>query len=439
MTSMTTTGGRAGCDECVQADRDTLTRRTFLRGAAAAGAAIVALPALETVSAQAAYAAGWTGDTVVVISFRGGFDGLSAVPPIGDPNYLSRRPGIGIPAGQATQLDAMFGLHPGLAPLKPLYDSQKLAIVHATGMPEPNRSHFDAMVEMEEAALGTAIRTGWIGRTLGLSDPGGPFAAVQIGGTDVPDSLRGSPSVLSMYRLRDFSIDGVSSASDRARWSAALTALHSNAPANVKSATATTVGALATVASISATTYRPANGAVYPAGDLGDTLKDVARLIKAGVGLQAVTLDIGNWDMHAGLAPTGNPRSGWMWDQLSELGSALAAFAQDLGPKLDSTTVLTMSEFGRRVYENDSNGVDHGWGNACFVLGGGVNGGTVYGTWPGLRFDQMNDGDLWVTTDYRAVLADILRNRVGATVEQLATVLPGYSGGALVGLTRARA
>jgi uncharacterized protein (DUF1501 family) len=440
MTTTTTTDGRAGCDECARADREGITRRTFLRGAAAAGAAIVALPALETVTAQAAYAAGWTGDTIVVISFRGGFDGLSAVAPLGDPDYLKLRPNIGIRAAAATALDGFFGLHPGLAALKPLYDNKSLAVVHATGMPNPNRSHFDAMVEMEEAALGTAIRTGWIGRTMGLADPGGPFATVQIGSTDVPDSLRGSPSVLSMYRLRDFSIDGVGNASDRARWSAALTALHSNAPANVKAATDTTVGALATVASITATTYKPANGAVYPAGDLGDTLKDVARLIKSGVGLQAVTLDVGNWDMHAGLAPTNNPRSGWMWDQLNEVGSALAAFAKDLGPKLDSTTVITMSEFGRRAYENESNGVDHGWGNACFVLGGGVNGGKVYGTWPGLTSSQLKvtDGDVGVTTDYRAVLADVLKNRVGASVGQLATVLPGYSGGPLVGLTKAK-
>jgi len=437
---MTTVDDRTGCDDCARAEQaSVLTRRALLRGAAGLGAAVVALPALETVSAQVAYAASWTGDTLVVISLRGGFDGLSAVVPVGDPDYLSRRPGIGVPAGQTLQLDSFFGLHPGLSDLKPLYDSRKLAIVHATGMPYPNRSHFDAMVEMEAAALGSSTRTGWIGRTLGLTTPSGPFAAVQIGGTDVPESLHGETPVLAMWRLRDFSIDGVGSASDRARWSAALSTLHSTAPAPVKDATATTVGALSTVAGITATSYRPANGAVYPDGDLGDTLKDVARLIKSDVGVQAVTLDVGDWDMHADLGPTGNPRAGWMWDKLRELGSALAAFATDLGSRMDSTTVLTMSEFGRRVYENDSNGVDHGWGNACFVLGGGVNGGTVYGDWPGLGFAQMNDGDLAVTTDYRAVLADILRNRTGASVDQLSTVLPGYTGATLLGLTKPKA
>jgi uncharacterized protein (DUF1501 family) len=128
-----------------------------------------------------------------------------------------------------------------------------------------------------------------------------------------------------------------------------------------------------------------------------------------------------------------------MWDQLVELGSALSAFATDMGTGMDSTTVLTLSEFGRRVYENDSNGVDHGWGNACFVLGGGVNGGVVHGTWPGLDDDALIDGDLAVTTDYRAVLSDILRNRVGASIEQLGTVLPGYSGPTTIGLTKPRA
>ena len=283
------------------------------------------------------------------------------------------------------------------------------------------------MVEMENAAVGSSTRTGWIGRTLGLTTPSGPFAAVQMGWGDVPDSVIGPVPVLAMHDLGDFSIAGVSTSSDRARWSTALSTLHAGAPAPVLAATETTVGALSTVAAITATSYRPANGAVYPSGDLGDTLKDVARIIKSGLGVQAVTLDVGNWDMHAGLGPTGNPRAGWMWNQLVELGSALAAFAKDMGTGMNSTTVVTLSEFGRRAYENDSNGVDHGWGNATFVLGGGVNGGHVYGTWPGLGVDDMVDGDLAVTTDYRTVLADILRNRVGATIEQLGTVAWSHS------------
>lgn len=435
-----TTGSRTGCDDCTRAERaGEVTRRNLLRGLLGTGAALVALPALETVSTQVAYAANWTGDTIVVISLRGGFDGLSAVVPVGDTNYLARRPGIGVPAAATTRLDSMFGLHPGLASLKPWYDNGKLAIVHATGLPSPNRSHFDAMVEMENAALGSSTRTGWIGRTLGLTTPSGPFAAVQMGWGDVPDSVIGPVPVLAMHDLGDFSIAGVNNSGDRARWSTALTALHAGSPAPVLAATQTTVGALATVASITATSYHPANGAVYPNGDLGDTLKDVARIIKSGLGVQAVTLDVGNWDMHAGLGPTGNPRAGWMYDQLVELGSALAAFAKDMGTAMDSTTVLTLSEFGRRVYENDSNGVDHGWGNACFVLGGGVNGGMVHGTWPTLAANALVDGDLAVTTDYRAVLSDILRNRVGATIEQLGTVLPGYDGPTTIGLTKPRA
>jgi uncharacterized protein (DUF1501 family) len=436
----TTTEPRTGCDDCARADRaGEVTRRGLLRGLLGTGAALVALPALETISTQVAYAANWTGDTVVVISLRGGFDGMSAVVPVGDPNYLARRPSIGVPTSATVQLDSFFGLHPGLASLKPWYDSGKLAVVHATGLPNPNRSHFDAMVEMENAALGSSTRTGWIGRTLGLTTPSGPFAAVQMGWGDLPDSVVGPVPVLAMHDLGDFSIAGVSRSSDRARWSTALSALHAGAPAPVVAATQTTVGALSTVAAITATTYHPANGAVYPTGDLGDTLKDIARIIKSGLGVQAVTLDVGDWDMHAGLAPTGNPRAGWMWDKLTELGAALSAFATDMGTGMNSTTVVTMSEFGRRAYENDSNGLDHGWGNACFVLGGGVNGGNVYGAWPGLGNDQLNDGDLAVTTDYRLVLSDILRNRVGATISQLGTVFPGYSGATTFGLTKPRA
>jgi len=438
MTDMTT-ADRAGCEDCARSDRASLlTRRSLLRGMAGTGAALVALPAVQGVSTQMAYAAGWTGDTLVVISLRGGFDGLSAVVPVSDPDYLVRRPSIGVPTAATVQLDSFFGLHPGLADLKPWFDAGSLGIVHASGLPSPNRSHFDAMKEMEDAAIGSSVRTGWLGRTLGLSTPSGPFAAVQLGGTDVPDALGGPTPVLAMYNLEDFSIAGVDNSS-RARWSTALTALHAGAPDDVATATATTVGALATVSNLTSTSYHPSNGAVYPSGGLGDTLSDVARIIKAGIGVQCVTIDVGNWDMHAGLSPTGNPKSGWMWDQLQELGKALSAFATDLGPSLDSTTVLTLSEFGRRAYENDSNGVDHGWGNAMFVLGGGVNGGTVYGAWPGLGLAQMEDGDLAVTTDYRAVLADVLRNRAGATVEQIADVFPGYSGATLLGITKPKA
>jgi uncharacterized protein (DUF1501 family) len=329
-----------------------------------------------------------------------------------------------VPQGAALQLDSTFGLHPALAPLKTLYDAGDLAIVNAAGLPSPNRSHFAAMDEVERAAPGTSARTGWLNRTLGLHADGGPFAAVQLGSSSIPYALLGEEQVLGMSSVDDFDLSGADTPTRRDQWRTALNTMHSVAPAPLAAATGTTLGALDTTAALGATTYVPANGAVYPNSDLGRSLRDTARLIKGDVGTRIVTIDEGDWDMHADL---GRVDGGWMRDKLVELGSALAAFATDLGPLMDSVTLVTISEFGRRVEENMSSGVDHGWGNAMFVLGGNVVPG-LHGTWPGLADAALVQGDLAVTTDYRAVLADILVNRTGATSDEVKQVFPGYTG-----------
>jgi uncharacterized protein (DUF1501 family) len=169
-----------------------------------------------------------------------------------------------------------------------------------------------------------------------------------------------------------------------------------------------TLAANRTVRRLKAAGYQPAAGARYPEGALGIALREVARLVKSGVGLRAATIDVGDWDMHVGL---GTSDRGWMFDQLSRLGQALAAFATDLGDRFADVTLVTLSEFGRRVAENGSGGVDHGHGNACLVLGGGVVGGKVHGTWPGLGAGQLDEGDLAGTTDYRTILAELLEKR----------------------------
>ncbi|MBI1378695.1 MAG: DUF1501 domain-containing protein [Frankiales bacterium] len=407
------------CEEGARAGR--LTRRSLLKALGVGSVAIAAGPA---VGMRAAFAAdpGWSGDTVVVLSLRGGFDGLSAVAPIGDPNYAANRPTIAVPASAAFQLDPMFGLHPGLADLQALWTSGKLAFVHAAGMSAPNRSHFSAMDEMERAAPGSSARSGWLDRTLALHSVGGPFSAVQMGSSSIPESLAGPYPVLGMDSVSGFRLSGAGSAASRAKWSAALNALHDQAPPGLHDSAAGTLGALDTAASLAS--YTPANGASYPSGGLGNALKNAAQLIKADVGLRALTIDLGDWDMHAGLGTVDN---GWMRGNLLELGRGLKAFATDLGTWLDSTTLVTISEFGRRVQENESGGVDHGWGNVMMVLGGHVVQG-VHGTWPTLAADKLTQGDLTATTDYRAVLADVLVNRTGASVAQVGEVFPGYTG-----------
>jgi len=427
MTETTITHDRT-CAEGAAASA--FTRRSLLK---AVGIGTVAIAAGPMVGMRAAFAVdpGWTGDTLVVLSLRGGFDGLSAIAPIGDPQYTAWRPGIAVPSAAAFQLDPMFGMHPGLAALQPFWIAGQLGFVHAAGMTAPNRSHFSAMDEMERAAPGTSARTGWLDRTVGLHAAGGPFGAVQMGSSSIPESLVGPVPVLGMDSIGSFSLSGPSNnPTSRARWAAALNALHDSAPPGLQDAASMTLSALDTAATLKTAGYTPANGAVYPNSDVANALKNGAQLIKANVGLRVLTIDLGDWDMHAGLGTVSN---GWMHDKLVDLGGSLAAFAKDLGTFLDTTTLVTISEFGRRVEENQSGGVDHGWGNVMMVLGGHVVP-AVHGTWPGLADANLTNGDLTVTTDYRAVLADILVNRTGASTAQVKEIFPTYDG-TTIGIT----
>lgn len=423
----------AECGGCAEGRAASgLTRRTLLRGVLATGAAMAIGPNLGVRFASAATPSG--SDTLVVLFLRGGFDGLSAIVPVTDADYYSLRPTIGIPAASTVALTSTFGLHPALAPLKPLWDKGTFGVVHAAGLTAPNRSHFSAMEEIERAAPGSSIRTGWLDRTLGL-DPmtvdEAPFRATSLGSRS-PRSLAGPEPEVSMPELADFKLSGADTPANRTKWATALRALHSDATTSVAAPALTTLGALDAAAALVAQTYAPS--ATYPDTDLGHSLRDAARLIKSDQQVAVVTVDVGDWDMHSGLGTVG---SGWMHDKLTELGQVLASFMQDLGPKAADVTLVTMSEFGRRSQENASAGVDHGWGNAMMLLGGGVKGGQVYGTWPGLSPSNLYDGDLRATTDYRSVLADILVNRCGATLAEAKSVFPGWTGSSL-GLTTAR-
>jgi len=419
---------QACCDE-----NKLLTRRGILgRGLAAGAAGAFAGLAGEGLSTRLAYAAGgYTGDTLVVLSLRGGFDGLSAIAPIGDPDYYRARPTIALPKSQAIGGNSMFGLHPGLAPLLPMWKNGSLAAVHAVGQPNPTRSHFAAMEEMERAAAGTSLRTGWLDRMLGMSGATGPLAAVAMGNA-MPARLFGGPSTdVSMTSVDGFMLAGESAKRPMA---ASLRKMYATAPEALAGPARAADAALTATTGIRATAYTPANGAAYPATPLGTALKDVARLIKAKAGLAVAAVDSGDWDMHEGLGTAVKGQR--MYDNLLETSTALAAFAADLGPAgMASVTVVTVSEFGRRVTENASRGVDHGHGNAMLLMGGGVRGGTVYGTWPTLASGALVAGDLAATTDYRAVIGEILQKRCG--LGSLADVFPGVTA-ASFGLATAR-
>lgn len=404
-------------DDC--SCQPTLTRRRFLGLTLAAGATIATMNPLST---RVAFAAGpSTGDVLVVLSLRGGFDGLSAVAPVADPAYQAARPTIGLPQGAALQLDSTFGMHPALAPLMPWWRSGSLAVVHAVGQSDPTRSHFKAMEEMERAAPGSSLRTGWLDRVLGLRPADGPLQAVAMGASPMPQSLQGPRPAMSAWDLASFKL-GWMAADDHAhqdRWAGAMAMLQRGAPLDVSGPALAALQAMSTIRRVEATVPP---SPTYPASSLGSALRDVARLIKADVGMQLACVDSGDWDMHADLGAVGE---GWMQEQLDGLARSLAAFATDLGPMFSRVTVLTLSEFGRRVHENGSGGLDHGHGNAMFLLGGGVAGGKVYGTWPGLPGAADMENDLTATTDYRTVLSEVLVNRCG--VRDTGVVFPGLA------------
>lgn len=390
------------------------TRRRFIQGGAAAALGCAELSRqliTSTFSFQPAHAAevAESTKTLVVLFFRGGIDGLNVVVPHGDPVYYEKRPSIAIPR-QSDQLidlgDGMFGLHAALQPLMGAWNDGKLAIAHAVAPPEHDRSHFSAMNKMERAGSGT----GYLDRYMQLRAERTVFASVAMEGR-LPDSMAGSASELALgtsvdtFRLR---------APDPDAMARVIRTMYDPLDHPATPQVASTMTALDTAALLTDAGYQPANGAQYPGGPLSDKLREVARLLKSDVGLQVAAIDAGGFDTHT------NERAD-LDRHLTDIGAALGAWMTDLGDELDNVTLITMSEFGRRIEQNVSDGTDHGYGNFMFMLGGGVNGGQVYTTWPGL--DNADDGDVPRVIDYRSVLGEWMLAHGG--VGSLNDVFPG--------------
>jgi uncharacterized protein (DUF1501 family) len=366
------------------------------------------------------------GDVLVTVFLRGGADGLTLVPPVGEDAYHRRRPNLAVAAprdrraaaaNRALDLDGFFGLHPALAPLHPLYRDGTLAVVHACGSGDQTRSHFEAMAAMERGLADdrTGTASGWLARHLSSLPPAGggsasPLRAVAFSGT-LPDALRGATNVTTLLSLADFRLQARTVPAPRGEdLLEALGEVYGDGGGDDAAARAgrETIAVLDTLRRIDPARYRPAAGAAYPDSELGNGLRQVACLIKSGVGLEVACLDRGGWDTHVA-------QSGWIGPQLADVGSSLAAFVRDLGPQaMRRVTVLVMTEFGRRLQENSGLGTDHGRASTLFVIGGGAVGGKVWGQWPGLEDHQLDGpGDLRVTTDYRDVLGEIVRKRLG--------------------------
>lgn len=415
--------GQMTLNETCSCSDYTTSRRSFLRNAAVVSAGAVATTMFGDAFRQASYAA-TNGNVMVVLSLRGGADGLSIVVPHGDAAYYDARPVIAVPRASLLVRDDMFGLHPGLKPLESMWTAGKFAAVHATGLPQPNRSHFSAIEEIEDANLGSEARTGWINRLIGLTAERSPLEAVTVGSGLLPTSMYGPEQTLATSSTDDISLSGGDDP-ERMRWRRqALTQVWHGTRSTLGTGARSALKTTATLGPALRVDCAPANGANYPDSDLGDAMRDTARLIKAQVGVDAVAIDYGSWDMHSSLGTLASTGLSSMNGMVGNLGTALGAFFADLGTLGSRVTLVTLTEFGRRVNENGARGLDHGWANATLVMGGGVRGAAATTARPGLAYDTLVDGDLAVTTDYRSVLCEILTRRFNASTS---TVFPNFT------------
>ncbi|HTS62701.1 MAG TPA: DUF1501 domain-containing protein [Candidatus Acidoferrales bacterium] len=403
------------------------SRRIFLRNSALAMVGVGSAP-LWLQRALYADVTGARKKILVAIFQRGAADGLNVVVPHGERAYYRLRPTIAIPRpaldasnrdDAAIDLDGFFGLHPSLAPLKSLYDQNHLAIVDAAGSPDPTRSHFDAQDYMESGTPGLkATQDGWMNRALPAAEGNvSPVRAIALGQT-LPRSMRGVQPAVALQSIESFQVRNADAAKQ-------FESMYTAAKDPVLQATAReTFEAMAMLQAIQRQGYTPSAGATYPRGRLGQSLQQVAQLIKSDAGVEMAFADVGGWDHHTNEVGQ-RPSEGQLPNLLREFGGALTAFWKDMGDRMQDIVVVTMSEFGRTAHENGNRGTDHGHANCMFVMGGEVKGGKVYGKWPGLEKEQLYEGrDLALTTDFRDVLGELVARHLGNP--SVKCVFPGH-------------
>lgn len=385
----------------------TLTRRQFL---SRSGLAVGSL--LMPGTAMNAFAAVDPNKVLVTVFLRGAADGLNLVIPAGDSGYYDARPKVRIQPGDEIQLDGFFGLHPALAPLFPLYQSGDLAIVHAVGSHDTTRSHFDAQDYMQHASPGDkSVRDGWLNRYVARAGVSGCFGAIGMGSSEI-EALAGAAETLSLRDAAQLSLPGLSIRRD------GLEMMYAGGQhAGLSDGIDRALACLDPAALVG-----PSSTTGYPTSPLGDTMSNLAALIKADIGVHVAAVDHLGWDTHQ-LELNELDVHG------ADLAGSLAAFYDDLGSHASRTLVLVMTEFGRRVQDNMS-GTDHGHGSVMFAIGGGVNGGQVYlknDTWPGLAEQDLHEGrDLQVTTDFRDVFGEVMIRFLGLGSNPTRDVLLDY-------------
>lgn len=397
--------------------REGFSRRQFLRGMALFGGMTI----LSANGIRYTFAASTSEvpDVVVTLVLRGGFDGLSAVVPT-DENLMRKVRGqIFIPNASLLPLDREFGLHPALKRLLPLWQAKELAIVNTIGAPTHSRSHFDEISDVAYAAYGEKDkRSGWMARFLDVTGSGSVVQSVGIGST-TKQLVGGKSAPVNVDAINNFRLDSIYGykAEDLAGF---IDETHGRWTNIWATQAKSTIQALDQIAKAGA----QRSSVTYPSTGTGQRLKDVAALLKAGIGVRAVDVEFqGDWDMHANM---GTLENGWLTSYLADLAGSIASFREDLGVLWSRVTVVTVTEFGRRVSENQSTGTEHGWGTSTFVAGGGVHGGKIHGRFPGLDDKQLKDGDLVVTADYRSLLTEILTRRAGVTAQGAEQVFPNF-------------
>ena len=396
------------------------TRRVFLRNSALAVVGTTAVPSFLTRAAFGAAATSTPARRLVVIFQRGAADGLNIVVPHAEPQYYAMRPSINIPRNSVIDLNGFFGLHPSLAAFQPLWQQGRLAIVHAAGSPDITRSHFDAQDFMETGTPGVkSTEDGWLNRSLHTmpAPQNSSFRAIALG-PSLPRILSGAEPAVAMNNINDFSVGGKKPSAA----ASAFEAMYDSSSDSILHGTGEeTFDAVKMLKAADPGKYTPAADANYPKGRFGDSLRQLAQLIKANLGVQVAFADIGGWDHHVNEGAV----EGQLSNVLGDFSQSIAAFWTDLGDLGEDTVIVTMSEFGRTARENGNRGTDHGHANVMFVLGGPVKGGRVYGRWPGLDQSQLYEGrDLALTTDFRQVIGEAVARHMGN--KNLAEVFPGY-------------
>ena len=346
------------------------------------------------------------GKRLVVVFQRGAVDGLNMVVPYREPTYYSMRSSIALQPKDLVDLDGSFGLHPAMASLKPFWDARELAIVHACGSPDPTRSHFDAQDYMESGTPGVkATPDGWLNRALAASAaPPSAFRAIAMEAS-MPRTLGGKYPAIAIDNVQDFGVRDPAfrpAFSQTAAVPDGFAAMYADSGNTLLHGTGNeTFEAIRMLRAARPEQYQPANGALYPRSPFGNNMRGIAQLMKSNLGLEVAFAEMGGWDTHQNQGGL----NGQLAARLRDWSEGLSAFRRDLGHEGSDVVLVTMSEFGRTVHENGTGGTDHGHANVMLVMGAPVAGGKVYGKWPGLRLDELNDNrDLKVTTDFRQVL-----------------------------------